>query len=62
MSQNRVGPNFFSTLGVPLLAGREFSASDTLDGPKVAIVNETFVKQYLADRNPVGRAIRIWNR
>jgi predicted permease len=54
VSQNRVGPNFFSTVGVPLLAGREFSASDASDGPKVAIVNETFVKQYLADRNPVG--------
>ena len=54
VSQNRVGPKFFSTFGVPLLAGREFSASDTLDSPKVAIVNETFVRQYLADRNPVG--------
>ncbi len=54
VSRNRVGPNFFSTLGVPLLAGREFSASDTLESPKVAIVNETFVRQYLSDRNPVG--------
>lgn len=54
VSRDRVAPKFFSTLGVPLLAGREFSASDTLDSPKVAIVNETFVQKYLADRNPVG--------
>jgi putative ABC transport system permease protein len=54
VSMNRVGPKFFSTLGVPLLAGREISASDTADSPKVAIVNETFVQRYLADRNPVG--------
>jgi putative ABC transport system permease protein len=54
VSRNEAGPNFFSTMGVPLLAGREFSSRDTLDGPKVAIVNETFVKRYLADRNPVG--------
>lgn len=54
VSRDRVAPKFFSTLGVPLLAGREFSASDTLDSPKVAIVNETFVKKYLADRSPIG--------
>ncbi len=54
VSRDRVAPKFFSTLSVPLLAGREFSPSDTLDSPKVAIVNETFVRQYLADRNPVG--------
>ena len=54
VSRNRVGPQFFSTLGVPLLAGREFSPSDTADSPKVAIVNQTFVRQYLSDRNPVG--------
>jgi predicted permease len=54
VSRNEAGPNFFSTMGVPLLAGREFSSRDTLDGPKVAIVNETFVRRYLADRNPVG--------
>jgi predicted permease len=57
VSRNRVGPKFFSTLGVPLLAGREFSTSDTAEGPKVAIVNETFVQRYLADRNPVGARI-----
>ena len=41
-----VTPNFLTTLGVPLLAGRELSATDTLDHPGVAVVNEAFVKQY----------------
>jgi putative ABC transport system permease protein len=54
VSQNWIGPNFFSTMGVPLMAGREFSTSDTADSPKVAIVNESFVRKYLPDRNPIG--------
>lgn len=51
---NSVGPGFFSTLGVPLLAGREFTRSDLTDGPKIAIVNETFVRKYLDGKNPIG--------
>jgi putative ABC transport system permease protein len=54
VSRDQVSPNFFSTLGVPLLAGREFSTNDTANSPKVAIVNETFVERYLAGRSPVG--------
>ncbi len=41
-----ISPGFFSTVQVPLLAGREFHAQDTLASPKVAIVDETFVKRY----------------
>jgi predicted permease len=55
---NAVSPGFFSTLGVRLLAGRDFDQSDTLPvgeiGPRCAIVNEAFVKRYLAGRNPLG--------
>jgi predicted permease len=52
---NEVGPGYFSTLGVPLLAGRDFSRADGLTAPKVAIVNETFAKKFNLGRNPVGR-------
>ncbi|HWF03555.1 MAG TPA: ABC transporter permease, partial [Candidatus Angelobacter sp.] len=45
--QNLVSPGFFSTMQIPLLAGREFTASDSLPTTKVAIVNETFVKRFL---------------
>jgi predicted permease len=41
---NEVGPGYFRTIGIPLLAGREFTASDALGRPKVAIVNEAFAK------------------
>ena len=41
-----VTPNFLPTLGVPLVAGRGLSETDTLDHPGVAVVNEAFVKQY----------------
>jgi hypothetical protein len=55
---NAVSPGFFSTLGVRLLAGRDFDKSDTLPvgeiGPCCAIVNEAFVKRYLAGRDPLG--------
>src|SRR5579864_7925620 len=55
---NAVSPGFFSTLGVRLLAGRDFDQSDTLSvgeiGPRCAIVNEAFVERYLAGRDPLG--------
>jgi predicted permease len=51
---NEIGPGFFGKMGIPLIAGREFTESDSLAGPKVAVVNETFVKRFLDGRNPVG--------
>ena len=62
-----VGPDYFDTVGVQLTAGRKFTALDDQDHPGVAIVNEAFVKVYLADRNPLGQHMRpnpaavIWN-
>ena len=43
---NEVAPGYFKTMGIPLLAGREFARSDRLGGPKVAIVNEAFAKKF----------------
>ncbi|MDE3195087.1 MAG: ABC transporter permease [Acidobacteriota bacterium] len=51
---NAVGPAFFRTLGTPLIAGREFTAGDNESGPKVAIINQAFVKRFLPNRNPIG--------
>ncbi|HSB76310.1 MAG TPA: ABC transporter permease [Terriglobales bacterium] len=56
--RNDVGPDYFSTLGTPLLAGREFRVSDAAGSPKVAIVNATFVRRFLQHRNPLGVHIR----
>jgi predicted permease len=55
--QNRVGAGFFHALGIPLLAGREFTAADRLGAPKVAIVNEAFTRKFKLGRDPVGKRI-----
>ena len=54
-----VGPNYGETLGVPLLRGREIGVRDTASGPRVAVVNETFVDRYLQGQNPIGRTFRF---
>jgi putative ABC transport system permease protein len=51
---NRIGPDYFATMGIPLLGGREFTVADTAGGPKVAIINETMARRYFANRNPIG--------
>jgi predicted permease len=55
---NVVAPGFFATLGIPLLAGREFAAADTADSPSVAIVNERFARQYGRGGDVVGTRLR----
>ncbi len=51
------GPGFFSTMRIPLLAGREFDSRDRMGTPPVAIVNEAWVKVNLDGRNPVGQRV-----
>jgi predicted permease len=51
---NVVGPDFFSTLGVPVLQGRDFKDSDTAATPFVGIVNEEFARRFLPGKNPLG--------
>lgn len=54
---NHVLPGFFSTMGIPLIAGREFTDRDSFGAPKVAIVNESFARYFFKDRNPLGMHI-----
>jgi hypothetical protein len=49
-----VSPNYFSTMKIPLVSGREFNAGDTTTSMKVAIINEAMAKEFFAKRNPVG--------
>jgi putative ABC transport system permease protein len=51
---SRITPGYFKTMKTPLLAGREFDDHDDKHAPKVAIVNETFVKKIMNGRNPIG--------
>ena len=54
-----ITPGFFKTLGIPQVAGRDFSESDTVDSPPVAIVSEELVRQQFADGDPLGRRLRV---
>jgi predicted permease len=57
---NMIGPGYFATLGIPLLAGREFTTQDV--GPsQYAVVNEAFAKEYLPYGNPIGKQFRLVN-
>ena len=49
-----IGPNYFSTMGIPLIAGREFAESDTSGSPKVCIINQQLAQRSFAGRNPIG--------
>ena len=51
---DHVGPNYFSTLGIPLLRGREITERDHPSGIRVCVINETFAKQFFEGRNPLG--------
>jgi predicted permease len=53
--QLRVSPNFFETLGTPLLAGRDFTDRDAAGAPQVAIVNETFARRFFNEVNAIGK-------
>ena len=55
---NRVGPGYFHTMGIPLLAGREFRTTERGHTPTVAILNQTMAHRLFGDRNPVGHTIQ----
>ena len=51
---SEVGPDYFATLGIPIVAGREFTAQDV--GPaKYAVINESFAREYFPGRDPIGQ-------
>jgi predicted permease len=54
-----ITPRFFSTIGVPFLAGRDFTEQDTEGAPRVTILNETMARFYFGDRNPIGRIVQF---
>jgi putative ABC transport system permease protein len=53
-----VSPGHFKTLRTDILAGRDFNTNDTETSPKVAIVNQTFVRRYLGGADPIGKTFR----
>jgi predicted permease len=51
-------PGFFHALRIPVVSGREFSASDTTESAPVIIINQAFARKYFGDENPLGKKIK----
>jgi predicted permease len=56
---NEVSPNYFATLGIPLLSGREFTRADDENAARVAIVNQTMIARYWRGQNPIGQRLQV---
>src|SRR5262249_34054301 len=55
VQRNEVSPSFFKTLSIPLLMGRDLSDADTLNAPKVAVVNKSFLRKFDLGQNAIGK-------
>ncbi len=59
---NEVGEDYFVTMGIPLLSGREFTRADDEKGALVAVVNETMAKRYWSGKDPIGERVQVKGR
>jgi predicted permease len=59
---NEVGPDYFATMGIPLVSGREFTRADDEKAALVAMVNETMSAMYWNGRNPIGERVQVKGR
>jgi putative ABC transport system permease protein len=57
LNMNTVALNYFQTMGIPLLQGRDFNTQDTESSPRVAIINEAMAQRYWPDQNPISKRI-----
>jgi predicted permease len=56
---NEVSNDFFQTLAIPLLSGRTFTDADVLGAPRVAVVNESFVRKFRLEGNAIGKRFKV---
>src|SRR5215472_3590739 len=56
---NEVSPEYFATMRIPLISGREFTRADDENAPRVAIVNQTMVARYWRGQNPIGQRLQV---
>lgn len=59
---NQVGPDYFGVMGIPILAGREFTRADDENRPLVAVVDETMAAKYWPGRDPIGGRFQVEGR
>jgi predicted permease len=55
---HHVGPQYFETMGIRLARGREFSAADRVDAPKVVVISQTMAKRFWPGQDPLGKQIK----
>jgi predicted permease len=58
---NVVGPDYFRTLRIPLISGRDFSEQDRAGAPRVVIVNQTMANRFWPGQNATGHRVHIWS-
>ncbi|HLL75964.1 MAG TPA: ABC transporter permease [Pyrinomonadaceae bacterium] len=58
LNTNVVGPDYFRTMGIPLVEGRDFGPQDTEKSPGVVVVNEELARRYFPGQSPVGKRLR----
>jgi predicted permease len=61
-SWDRISPQFFETVGQPILRGRGFTDNDTATSQKVAVVNQAFVKKFFPKEDPIGRHFGVFDQ
>src|SRR5215471_15640620 len=62
LCRNEVGPDYFVTMGIPLMSGREFTRADDEKAAPVAVVNETMASRYWRGRSPIGERVQVKGR
>ena len=54
-----ITPNYFATMGIPLIKGRIFSAQDDLDHPRVVVIDETLARRFFPNEDPIGKHLQV---
>ena len=62
LEYNEIGPDYFHTMGIPLISGREFTRADNETSQLVVIVNDVMVNQYWHGENPIGKRLQVNGR
>jgi len=57
--QRAISPGYFAAMGIPILAGRAFAPQDSAEAPGVVIVDESMVRRFWPDRDPLGRRVKL---
>ena len=61
VASDTVGPNYFSTVGIPILRGRQIGPQDSPTSTRVVVINEALAKHFFANQDPIGRTFRLSN-